>query len=91
MVKTEVERLAILETHMTDQDQKLNDIQSDIREIKISLNIQADLKHEISDLKEELITLKKMAWFWRWLSPTLAAAFGSVLTILIISYIDKLR
>ena len=88
---TEIERIAKLEQHMLDQDQKLNSILTDIKEIKIMLGIQSSLKTEIIDLKDDLNDLKKSTKLWNWLSPTLSAGAATVLTILIASYLGKLN
>lgn len=92
------ERLATLEARMLDQDKKLDQIVGDIKEIKISLGIYSDFKIQINELKSEVAGLKdrvgqhdKISILWRWLAPTMAAVAGSILTVLIISYLDKLR
>lgn len=98
MNKPDGERIATLEQHMVDQDKKLDQIVADVRDVKSVLQVQLSLKTEIVALKEEVVNLKgelkriqDSRGLWSWLVPTLAAIAGSVLTILIISYIDKFK
>lgn len=90
----ENERMAVLETNMKNLDEKVTAIQVDIKSIMLTLSTQASLKTEIENLKRQIADLRKSSNLWKWLAPTLtgivAALFGSVLTFLIINYLQNL-
>lgn len=91
MGKPEGERIASLEAHMIDQDRKLEEIATDIKDIKTVLQAQLTLSIEIATLKEQIGSLKKSANIWKVISPAVAAAFATLLTVLMLSYLDKLK
>jgi len=98
MSRTEIERVAVLEQAIITIESSIRFIQGDIKEIKTSLQLQFDLKNEISglrkeiiDLRDQIFELKKSKNFWMLLSPALAAGAGAILTILVTSYLNNLK
>ena len=79
MIKPDGERIATLETKMNDLADKLNEVASDVKEIK-------DILINRYVTKEEFTRLERSSNFWKFLSPTLAAVAGSTMTFLIIEY-----
>lgn len=70
-------------------------IQRDINDIKTVLKEGYATKEALSELAREterrLIRIETKSNLWKWLSPTLAAILGSVLTFLIIQYFINLK
>lgn len=70
-------------------------IQSDINDIKVVLKEGYATKDALVQVAKEtearLVKLENSSNLWRFLSPTLAAIMGSVLTFLIIQYMMQLR
>lgn len=71
-------------------------IQKDISEIKQSVRDLAGVyatKVFVDDafkaMTGDILELKQSSNLWKWLSPTLAAVMGSILTFLIINYLSK--
>ena len=83
-MKPDGERIASLEQHMQDQDKKLDQIVLEIKEVKMIVTNQMGFEARITKLEGS-------SNLWKWLSPTLAAVVGSVLTFLIISYLTNLK
>ena len=78
--KTLPERLSMLEQKVTDLALTINEIKGDVKEIKAGMV-------SIIDFDKRLKRLEYSSNIWKWMSPTLAAVLGSVLTFLIISYL----
>lgn len=83
-MKPDGERIASLEQHMVDQDKKLDQIVLEIKEVKMIVTNQMGFEARINKLETS-------SNLWKWLSPSLAAVFGSILTFLIIEYLGKLK
>ena len=81
------ERIASLESHMVDQDKKLDQIQAKLDQIQIKLDLQSDFDKRL-DMLEKFASNSRS---WEWLRNTISACVGAVLTILILNYLDKLR
>jgi hypothetical protein len=78
------ERLAVLEQKVNDVNLSLLDLKSDIKEIKNSLPT-------ISDFENRIKKLEGSSNLWKWLAPSLAAVLGSLLTFLIINFLQNSR
>lgn len=90
--------MAILQQKVTDFDRTMSNIAGDIRDIKVALQTQNDLKNEIINLKGDVAALevqvaeqKRSNGLWSWVRIVVAGAGTSILTILIASYLDKLK
>ena len=70
-------------------------IQRDISEIRLIMKdgyaTKDALKEVATQTEARLKQLEKASNLWRWLSPTLAAITGSVLTFLVISYLTQIK
>lgn len=84
MSKPEGERIAVLEQIAMDTGKALDEIKSSIKEVKTILETQASYETRLKKLEQT-------SNLWRWLSPTLSAVVGSVLTFLIINYLQNLK
>ena len=80
MTKPAGERMAILEQKVTDLALTVNEIKGDVKEIKAGMT-------SIIDFDKRLKRLEYSSNMWKWLSPSLAAVFGSILTFLIIEFL----
>ena len=91
---------------MTDQQQTkveligkdIGYIQKDIAEIKSSVKELAGVyatKTQMdtldNELRDRLRKLEQSSNLWKWLSPTLAAVMGSIITFLLVSYLQNLK
>lgn len=90
-LKPDGERIAMLEVHMVDQDKKLDQIVADIKDIKTTLSLQADLRVELNNAFERIRKLENPSPMVTWLKTILLAVGSSILTILVLSYLDKLK
>lgn len=90
LVATEAEntRIAVINTN-------IGYIQKDILEIKLSLKDAYATKEALvqvaKDTETRLTRLESASSLWRWVSPTLAAVMGSIMTFLLVQYIMSLR
>ena len=82
MTKPDNERMAVLEQKVTDLALIVNEIKGDVKEIKAGMGT-------IIDFDKRLKSLEYSSNMWKWLSPILAAVFGSILTFLIINYLGS--
>lgn len=90
------ERLAILETRVEDVRAATANLSGDIKVLNASIerffsqSIEKDTKNaiEMNNLQKAVSRLERKNSFWQWMTPTLAAASGSVLSILVINYLQ---
>lgn len=91
--KTTGEEIVSMQIQMLDIQKDIGEIKSDIKSILANLAAtstqNAILSNEIDDLQKTVTELKKKSGLWGWLGPTLAAVAGSILTFLLISYIQS--
>lgn len=73
-------------------------IQKDLSEIKTSLKELAGVYVPTAKFEEaqrqldvRLTTIERSSNLWRWLAPVLSAVLGSVVTFLIISYLQNIE
>lgn len=92
------EEVAVLQQKVTDFDRTMSNIAGDIRDIKVALQTQNDLKNEIMNLKGNVVSLegqitdiRRLNGLWSWIRVVVAGASTSVLTILVASYLDRLK
>jgi hypothetical protein len=83
MTKPDGERIAAMEQKMIDVSAQLTEVALDVKDIKEKLSFKLADHREFED---RLKRLEQKEGLWRWLSPTLAAVFGSIGTFLIIEY-----
>ena len=76
-------KLAKVEQQVTDQSSKIGEIYTDVKEIKECI--------ANGNYDKRLTRLENKSNFWMWLSPTLAAIFGSFITFLIIKYFESIK
>ena len=81
MTETLAVKLAKLEQKVTDQSLKIDEIYTDVKTIKTCISD--------GNFDKRLIGLENKHNFWQWLSPTLGAIAGSVMTFLILSFLQK--
>lgn len=88
------ERLAVLETKLTDLDNKMSDVYAEVKAISMTLAAQGTeyikLKAEMKVLEKRVEEQLNHSHFWRWFAPTLSAVMGSIVTFLIIEYLKHL-
>ena len=73
-------------------------IQKDIAEIKSSVKELAgvyatkiQMDNADSQLKDRIRKLEQSGHMWRWLSPLIGAVLGSVITFLLVNYLQNAR
>lgn len=73
-------------------------ILKDIAEIKQSVNglsgvyaTQVSVDTKLTAVEERLKKLETSSNLWRWLNPLITAVGTSIVTILVLSFLDKLR
>jgi hypothetical protein len=84
MTKPAGERLSIVETKMDDLTLKVTEVASDVKEIKVFMQANYVVK---TDFELRIKKIEEQSHLWRWLSPSLAAILGSVLTFLILEFL----
>lgn len=84
------ERIAVLEQRVGDLIDSVAEVKGDLKDIKASLIIANNFATEIKFLQEKVKELEGKSNLWKWLSPTLAAVCGSVMTFFILRYFDGL-
>jgi chromosome segregation ATPase len=96
---TEEARLAILENNMTEIKQEISDIKSEIKglskqiELVLTAKLQehVEFKARLDLLEKQNMKFEQQSNLWKWLSPTLAAVAGSIITFLVISYLQHAK
>lgn len=91
MIQPAGERIAALEQHMVSQDEKLNSIVFDIKDIKLILEKNGHLEDKVNGLQERIDQLQKSSNLWRWLAPTLSSVFTAGVTFLLIQYLQNIK
>jgi len=81
-MKDDGERLAILETRVTEFGETLKEVKSDVKEIKTMLN-------EWAGVNARLKKLESAGNLWKWLSPSFSAILSAIMTFLIIQYLTS--
>lgn len=94
---TEEVRLALVEENMKDIKAEISDIKTELKTMgkqidtmlttKISDHVQ--MQSQINQLSEKMKSYDNQSNLWKWLAPTLSAILSSVVTFLIISYLQK--
>lgn len=82
--QTTDERLAVLETKMDTVIEQQKDMNEKIGQLLPAFAT----KTEIENLKKEIEEAKKKNALYTWLTGSLAAVFGSILTILVKAYFE---
>jgi len=93
------ERVAVVENKLETITLRLESVSIDIKVISTSIEkiltqkIAGDtrLNMELENLKEEVKGLKMKSGMWIFMTPTLSAIIGSILTFLIIFYFQHIN
>lgn len=96
MAKTELERLVAVETKMDTAIEGIKDLQHKFDTLMPTIvNHQQFTEYkesqalEIAELKKEMMRTKLKNTITVWITGTLSAVFGVVMTILVSSYLSK--
>ena len=106
MAETAANKIVRLEVQMSNIENKVDtgfaEIKAVIHELSMKVDIISDLKSEIASLREahathvqetqaEISELKSRNGFRSWLYPTLSALASAVLTVLVLSYLGRIK
>lgn len=95
MEKSNNERLAVLETTVKNLDDKVTEIQLDVKAIINTLSMQPSLETKIINLENKIAEVTRSTGLWKWLAPTLTGILTSILsaivTFLVISYFQNVK
>lgn len=72
----------------------INYMRTDILEIKDSIKMLGGVyatKSELKEIADRAAALEKSSNMWKFLSPTFAAIFGSIITFLAVQYLIQVR
>lgn len=92
------ERIAVLESQFNDIKTELLNTRADIKSVNTNLerffstNTEKEMRTaiELNNLQQVVAQLKRRSGVWSWLTPSLAAASGAVLSLLVQNYINHL-
>lgn len=90
MAETVSEKVVRLETQMTNITGEIVEVKGLVKEVILKVDLLTTLTTEVQSLKLEIDNLKRKTFRNGWIFPTLSAVASSVLTILILSYVNKL-
>lgn len=90
MAETVSEKVVRLETQMANVTSEVLEVKSLVKEVIIKVDNFTNIQNEVLMLKSEILELKKRTFRNSLIFPVAAAVSGSVLTVLILSYIGKL-
>lgn len=82
-------KIARLEQQMTDSKTQTNRIEIKVDQLISKVDTVTELRIEITALRTDLDELRKHRFMTNWLFPTLAAAAGAVLAILVSADLHK--
>jgi 5-bromo-4-chloroindolyl phosphate hydrolysis protein len=72
-------------------NENIKEIKQSIQGFGVTFVTTMQYQDDKRALETRMDRLEKSSNLWRWLSPTLAAVLGSVLTFLIVSYFQNLK
>lgn len=81
--KSENAEIAVLQDQMGGVKDDLKEVKGDVKTILGRLDVVALMQGEINALKTQILDLKSHRFQTNWLYPTLAAAAGAVIAVLI--------
>ncbi len=87
MIETQGEKIARLDSKMQSVEKEVTAIRVKVDKLLERMDVYVRLDDRLQAQQKEIADLKKQVGIWRWLSPTLAAVAGSILTFLIIEYL----
>lgn len=85
----ERERLSVLETKVDRQGKDITEVKGDVKTLLTKFDIVLGLRNEIDNLKDEILELKQHRFQTNWLYPTLSAAGGALLAVLMSAALHK--
>ena len=96
---TEETRIALVEQNMTELKQDMSEIKTDVKSLSkqieslfsMKISDHVEIKTEIKSLQEKQLKLEGQSNLWRWLSPTLSAVLGAVVTFLLMFYLQNAK
>lgn len=95
MAEAVTEKVVRLETQMQTVAGEIAEVKSLVKEVIVKVDHFTSLQNEVQVLKDSILSLnqdilelKKNRNLLSWVIPTIAAAAGAVLTVLITSYIS---
>lgn len=89
MDKPDGERLVRLETHMQEQDRSLDEIKSDIKDIKVMIQKQDGYESRISALEKKVEAANNP--LLKWVGWLVSGGVGAVFTFLVINFLQNSR
>lgn len=91
MAESAAIKITRLEEQMTHVVTEIVEVKTLIKGLIDKIDQLSSLQNEVKVLRDEVDALKRRGVIFGFLFPTMGAAAGSILTVLILSYLDKLR
>lgn len=88
-MQTDETKVALIGKDISYINQSISEIKQSIQNFGVTFVTTAQYQDDKRLWAERIERLEKASNLWRWLSPTLAALLGSVLTFLVISFLSN--
>lgn len=89
MTESTAVKIKGLEVQMTDNKTQLNRVETKVDTLIIRIDILTQVQTEVADIRREINELKRHRFISGWLNPTLAAAAGATLAVLVGAALHK--
>lgn len=91
-------KIAVINTNISFIQKDISEIKASVKELagvyvtrEALIEVAKQTEERFRLLEEAILEIKKSGNLWKFLSPTLAAIAGSVMTFLIIQYLTNLK
>jgi hypothetical protein len=90
-VQSQETKIALINQNIQNINRNVDEIRLDIKGLNGIFVPTMKYEEDRKALELRVSTMEKSGNLWKWLSPTLAATMGSVLTLLVSSYLQHLK
>ena len=88
---TNASTIATLTTTLGFMQASLAEIKAELKALNTTFASKEELANTARDTEIRIVRLERSSNLWRWLSPSLAAALGAILAVLVLSYLTKIH
>lgn len=88
---TEETQIALVQKDISNIQKDVNEIKITLKELSSSFVTKETFSEHIKENDDNFKNIEEKHELWKWLSPSLAAVLGSIMTFLIIQYLTRLN
>lgn len=84
-------KIALIQKDIANIQSDMAEVKQYIKENNQTLATKDNLAVVAKETEVRLVRLESASNLWKWLSPSISAVLGSILTFLIVNYLQKLQ